>query len=40
MIAILAHHMEPQQIPVVLAIFAAGIWIGNRLVGKLTEKKR
>lgn len=39
MIVCLAHHLEIQHVPVVAAIFAAGLWIGWRLVSKLMEKK-
>lgn len=40
MIALLAHHMELQHVPVVFAIFAAGTYIGIRLVEKLSKRKR
>jgi hypothetical protein len=40
MIALLAHHMEIQHVPVVLGIMAAGFWIGSNLVSKLIGRKK
>jgi hypothetical protein len=33
MSVLFAHHLEPQHFPVLLAIFAAGFFIGWKLVG-------
>ena len=38
MITLLAHHLEIQHVPVILAIFGAGAWIGWRLVSKLIRR--
>lgn len=38
MIALLAHHLEPRHVPVLLAIFAAGFWVGWQLLGRLSTR--
>ena len=39
MIALLAHHLELRHLPVVLAIMAAGFWVGLRLASTLFARK-
>jgi hypothetical protein len=39
MIALLAHHLELRHVPVVLAILAAGFWIGLELASRFTRRK-
>ena len=39
MIAFLAHHLEIQHVPVLLAIAGAGFWIGLELASRLTRRK-
>jgi hypothetical protein len=34
MIILFAHHLEPQHLPVLASIFAAGLYVGWRLVRK------
>ena len=40
MIAMLAHHLELQHIPVVFAIMAAGFWMGLEIVSKLSRRRK
>jgi hypothetical protein len=40
MIALLAHHVELQHVPVLMAIFAAGVFVGDRLLKKVTGQKK
>ncbi len=35
---LLAHHVMPQHVPVLAAIFAAGVWLGWRLINKFTRR--
>jgi hypothetical protein len=35
---ILAHHVEAQHVPVLLAIGAAGFWIGWNLVSRILQR--
>ena len=35
MIYLLAHHVELHHIPVLMAFFASGIWIGWRMTDRL-----
>jgi hypothetical protein len=37
---ILAHHVEPQHIPVLLGMLAAGFWIGWNLVSRFVRKEK
>ena len=37
---LLAHHIEPQHIPVLLALLAAGFFVGWSLVSRLLARKR
>ena len=39
MIALLAHHMELRHLPVVLAIMAAGFWVGLRIASRLVGRR-
>lgn len=39
MSALLAHHLELYHFPVLLAIAAAGFWIGLELASKLTRRR-
>jgi hypothetical protein len=34
MIALFAHHVEPQHYPVLAALFAAGFWLGWQLLSR------
>lgn len=38
MIGLLAHHLETQHIPVLIGLFAAGIWIGWSVTSQLTAR--
>ena len=40
MSALLAHHLELQHVPVVLAIMAAGFWIGLQIASRVAGRKR
>jgi hypothetical protein len=40
MIALMAHHLELRHVPVVLAIMAAGFWIGLEIAAKISGRKR
>jgi hypothetical protein len=35
MTILFAHHLELQHLPVLAAIFSAGIWVGWQLTGRL-----
>lgn len=37
--ALLAHHLEFYHFPVLLAIVAAGFWIGLELAARLTRRR-
>jgi hypothetical protein len=37
--ALLAHHLELQHVPVLLAIVAAGFWVGLELAARITRRK-
>jgi hypothetical protein len=39
MITLLAHHLELRHVPVVLAIMAAGFWIGLEIASRLGRRK-
>jgi hypothetical protein len=39
MIALLAHHLELHHVPVLLAIVAAGFWVGLELAARITRRK-
>jgi len=39
MIPLLAHHLELHHVPVLLAIVAAGFWIGLEIASRLTRRK-
>jgi hypothetical protein len=38
MSTLLAHHVEAQHVPVLLALFAAGFWIGWHLLSRWTAR--
>jgi hypothetical protein len=38
MTILLAHHVTAQHVPVLAAIFVAGVWIGLRLVNKFARR--
>lgn len=40
MIALMAHHLELQHLPVVFAIMAAGFWMGLEIVSRLSRPKK
>jgi hypothetical protein len=35
---LLAHHLEPHHVPVLLILFAAGCFVGWELVGRLRKR--
>ena len=37
---LLAHHIEAQHVPVLLILFAAGIYIGWELLGRCLPRKQ
>ena len=37
---LLAHHLEAQHVPVLLVLFAAGIYIGWELLGRCLPRKQ
>ena len=39
MILLLAHHLEIQHVPVLLAIMGAGFWIGLEIAARITRRK-
>jgi hypothetical protein len=34
MTPLLAHHLEPQHVPILLAFFAVGFWLGWHLLSR------
>ena len=39
MIPLFAHHIEPQHVPVLLAVFAAGFFVGWSLLSRWLARK-
>jgi len=37
---LLAHHLEPQHVPVLVALFAAGFFVGWQVVSRLLSRGR
>jgi hypothetical protein len=40
MTPLLAHHVEPQHVPVLLALFAAGFFVGWSALSRWLARKR
>jgi uncharacterized membrane protein YciS (DUF1049 family) len=39
MIPLFAHHVQPEHIPVLAVLFAAGFWLGWQLVSRSVRKQ-
>ena len=37
---LLAHHLEAHHVPILLALFAAGVYVGWELLGRLLALRR